>query len=93
MKNIQGLPPHSRTTRPLRDAFAEDPPSIDVNEAPTEGIQTDALTTSAPLTPLEEIKLKYGPDILRPASLLPAKAAKHKSAEYKAAKHPSSKPS
>jgi hypothetical protein len=93
MKRTQETTPSTRPTRALRDVFAEDLPSIDVNEAPTAGVQTDALATSAPLTALEEIKRKYGPDILRPASLLPRKVAKRTAAEHKAAKHRSSKPS
>jgi hypothetical protein len=93
MKRTQDTTPRTRPTRPLRDASAEDLPSTEVNEAPTTGAQTDALATSAPLTALEEIKRKYGPDILRPASLLPRKTAKRTAAELKAAEHRSSKQS
>jgi hypothetical protein len=87
MKTTQDTTPRLRTSTLLRDP-TEDLPSVDVNEAPVAETQTDTLTTSTPLTPLEEIKRKYGPDILRPASLLPRKAPKQiAAAEHKAAKH------
>jgi hypothetical protein len=86
MKTTHDTTPRLHTSTPLRDP-TEDLPSVDVNEASVAETQTDTLTTSAPLTPLEEIKRKYGPDILRPASLLPRKAPKRVAAERKAAKH------
>ena len=87
MKTTHDIKPRLRTTTPFRDP-TEDLPSVDVNEAPVGEIQSDTLTTSAPLGPLEEIKRKYGPDILRPASLLPRKAPKQTAAAaHKAAKH------
>lgn len=87
MKITQDIKPRLRTTTPLLDVPVDDLPSVDVNEAPVAETQTDTLTTSAPLGPLEEIKRKYGPHILRPASLLPRKAPKQTAAaEHKAAK-------
>jgi hypothetical protein len=92
MKTTQDIKPRLRTSTLLRDP-TEDLPSVDVNEAPVAERQTDTLATGAPLGPLEEIKRKFGPDILRPASLLPRKAAKHTATEYKTSKQRSGKPS
>jgi hypothetical protein len=74
MKSIQDTTPDPRPATPLCDAPAYDEPSTDVNETPTAKVGDDAVT-DAPMSPLEEIKRKYGPDILRPASQFPRKAA------------------
>jgi hypothetical protein len=74
MNSIQDTTPHPCPTTPLCDAPAYDEPPTDVNETPTAKVGDDAVA-DAPMSPLEEIKRKYGPDILRPASQFPRKAA------------------
>jgi len=80
---------HPHTIAPFGDAPADDEPWTDVNEAAMAEAQADAVTDvhtprqpdrsepddTAPMTPFEEIKRKYGPDILRPASQFPRKVA------------------
>jgi hypothetical protein len=54
-------------------AGAYDEPSTDVNEVPPVEVGVDAVA-GVPADPIEEIKRKYGPDIIRPASQFPRKA-------------------
>jgi hypothetical protein len=44
----------------------------DVNEVPPAEVGADAVA-DVPAVPIEEIRRKYGPDIIRPASQLPPK--------------------
>jgi hypothetical protein len=58
-------------------AGAYDEPSTDVNETPPQTpmveVGADAVA-DVPTDPIEEIRRKYGPDIIRPASQFPRKA-------------------
>jgi hypothetical protein len=51
----------------------------DVNEAPVE-VEVDAIG-GVPTDPIEEIRRKYGPDIIRPASQFPRKAKREDAAD------------
>jgi hypothetical protein len=72
MKSNQDTTPDSRAS-----TSAYDEPSTDVNETPLQAPPVEAganVLAGVPTDPIEEIKRKYGPDIIRPASQLPPPA-------------------
>jgi hypothetical protein len=86
---IQDTTSYPRTSTSFGDASASEEPWSDLDDASDMDELTEADAVAfVPTVPIEAIKRKYGPDILRPASQFPCKAAEHPATDYSAAEHP-----
>jgi|SRR5580698_5588406 hypothetical protein len=97
MKPIQDTTSYPRTSTSFGDASASEEPWSDVDDVSDLDELTEADEVAfVPVVPIEAIKRKYGPDILRPASQFPCKATVQDAATERqpaAAEHRASGPS